>query len=64
MASGEVDIEELRQRFAMQARHIRTIAESVLTEYFGERCVEFDDHCDCCRRWKLLDDLTANPFED
>lgn len=51
------------QKFAMFAAYVRVVAESMLRVNFGERCKDFDPDCECCRRWKLLDDLTANPFE-
>lgn len=49
-------------RFRLFASYIRTLAERLLTEVFGERCDEFEASCEVCRRWKLLDDLLANPF--
>jgi hypothetical protein len=49
--------------FEMHAGYVRTIATEMLTESFGERCPEFEEHCECCKRWQLLDELTANPFD-
>lgn len=49
-------------RFAMMAGHVRIVGETLLREYFGERCHEFDPNCANCERWKALDDLTENPF--
>jgi hypothetical protein len=37
-------------------------ATQFVTELYGPRCTEFDPDCECCRRWKLLDDLVENPF--
>lgn len=54
---------ELRSRFDMMAGHIRTIAETMLREHFGDRCPDFEPNCISCQRWKLLDDLTANPYD-
>ena len=48
--------------FEKQAGHIRTIADTLLYEYFGARCEIFESECEICRRWKALDDLTDNPF--
>ena len=50
-------------QFAMMAGHLRIIAETMLIEFFGERCPDFEVECECCRRWKLLDDFTENPFD-
>lgn len=52
------------QTFLMMAGHLRTVAEAMLIEFFGEQCPDFEPDCECCRRWKLLDDLAQNPFSD
>ena len=51
-------------KFAMQASHLRTIAEAMLAEHFGDRCEEFSQPCVCCKRWAALDALIDNPYED
>lgn len=53
-----------KQEFGMMASHIRTIAMEMLEQHFGERCLEFEPDCECCKRWKALDDLVANPYAD
>ena len=58
MSNGRTDFDE----FAMMAGHVRIIAETMLAEFFGQRCPDFEKDCECCQRWKFLDDLTANPF--
>jgi hypothetical protein len=50
--------------FVRDAGYVRTLAEPLLLEFFGERCPDFCDACVCCRRWKALDDLLANPWAD
>ena len=60
---GGYDVDDCA-RFAMMVRHLRAVAETMLEEYYGERCPDFHTDCECCRRWKLLDELTANPFEN
>ncbi len=55
--------QRLHRNFCISAGHIRTIAESILKEYFGDRCPDFDEHCEVCKRWKAMDDLIQNPFE-
>ena len=54
---------ELQSRFDMMAGHLRIIAETMLREHFGDRCPDFEPACIVCKRWKLLDDLTANPYD-
>lgn len=36
----------------------------LLTEIYGKRCEEFDEDCLCCQKWKALDFLLENPFDD
>ena len=47
--------------FRQQANYIRMIGETILTEFYGERCKEFDPECPCCLKWKALDDLIDYP---
>lgn len=51
-------------RFAQTAGHVRTIAEPMLREWFGERCADFEPDCHVCQRWAALDALTKNPFSE
>ena len=37
-----------REKFAVMTGCIRTIAEEMLTEFFGEQCGDFEPECDCC----------------
>ena len=66
--SVELTRDDDRAQFTMMAGHVRTIAETMLREFFGdcERVDKNDRDVDCpsCQRWKSLDDLTANPFTD
>jgi hypothetical protein len=41
----------------------KVMAEAIIKTYFGERCPDFDKDCECCKRWKLLDQLFENPFD-
>lgn len=50
------------QEFAFDVKHVRVAAEYFLTKHFGKRCKDFDPDCEGCKRWKLLDELTENPF--
>jgi hypothetical protein len=43
---------------------VRAAAAALLTEWFGERCLDYAPGCYCCEKWKLLDQLTENPFVD
>lgn len=58
------ETEDPAKEFKMMAGHLRTIAYTLLVEFFGERCLDFEPDCECCKRWKMLDDLTENPFVD
>ena len=53
-----------RDEFAMLAGHIVAVATGFLTEMFGDRCKDFEPDCECCRRWKMLDALVKNPFDE
>lgn len=53
-----------QERFAAMAVGVRYVAESMLNEFYGERCETFEPSCVCCNRWRHLDALVANPFED
>ena len=33
--------------------------EQALTEWYGERCDEFESGCECCEAWKEFDELKA-----
>ncbi|RWB40477.1 MAG: hypothetical protein EOQ44_25400 [Mesorhizobium sp.] len=35
--------------------------EEAITEYWGERCLDFDADCSCCQAWRQLDSFLANP---
>jgi len=59
--AGELSTHE---EFEMFARHVRAVASDMLTVAFGERCPDYDESCEVCRRWRLLDELTANPFDE
>lgn len=51
-------------KFRMMARHTRVVAEALLTESFGERCPEFNSHCEGCKRWAALDTLLDDPWKE
>jgi len=57
------DAEE-RAEFLQHVANVRMFAVTFLKEFFGERCSNFfDPVCECCRRWKALDDLTRDPWD-
>lgn len=45
------------ETFDMMAGHVRTIATEMITEEFGPRCSGYEESCEICRRWWLLDSL-------
>src|SRR5271166_4825069 len=53
-----------KARYAEIARHLAAIGETLLVEWWGKRCPDFEASCECCKRWKALDLLVKNPFED
>ena len=50
--------------FDMIASHVRIIAEELLIKYWGERCVDFEESCVLCQKWRYLDALLENPFTE
>ena len=55
---------ELELEFDSDAVCVLRAARKMLIKHFGERCPDYEPECECCKRWKLLDDLIANPFND
>ena len=49
--------------FKTITNHITIIAKELLTTFFGERCIDYDENCECCKRWHALDVLIENPFD-
>lgn len=50
--------------FDMFVRHARPIIETILNTHFGQRCPDYCEDCEVCRRWKLMDDLLESPYLD
>ena len=50
--------------FEAFANSVRIAAEELLIEMFGERCPDFSEHCECCKRWVAYDALVANPWKE
>lgn len=57
-------IEWANDWFHFESLAPRAAAEEFVREMFGERCPDYEANCECCQRWRLLDELLANPFED
>lgn len=36
---------------------------SAIIEYYGIRCPEYNEYCDCCRAWKEYDSLLRDSRE-
>ena len=32
-------------------------------KWFGKRCPDIDERCECCRRWHYVSNLIENPFD-
>jgi hypothetical protein len=55
--------------FAYLSGKVRAAANELLEEMFGPRCPYVESECgcnchECCKRWRLLDDLLENPFKE
>lgn len=55
---------DLSSEFTKVASYIRVIATSLIEQHFGPRCPDFEKDCVCCQRWKALDELIDNPYEE
>jgi hypothetical protein len=51
-------------QFTADTLQLEALAKKVLTEWFGEKCPDYDPDCECCKRWRSLDDLIENPFKE
>ena len=59
-----MDEQQLSADWQQHAATIRTVAEFALTEHFGSRCPDYEPQCLCCQRWRALEILTRNPYEE
>lgn len=50
--------------FLIVSGHVRTVATAFIEEQFGERCTEYEPECECCKRWKALDIILENPWNE
>ena len=50
------------QRFQVERGRVEAAATAFLLEWFGERCPDFEPHCEVCKRWAALDTLLEDPF--
>lgn len=53
---------DAESEFATHAWYVTVVASGFLVEMFGERCLDYHEDCEVCKRWKLLDELVASPF--
>jgi len=60
---GETEWPSDKAEFDAGARTARAAIEPILEQWFG-KCTDYDCSCEGCRRWKLLDQLLQNPFDD
>lgn len=42
----------------------KRLTELLLERWYGPRCVEADEHCECCKKWRQFDELFDNPFKE
>lgn len=50
----------LSKLFKKQAKDVKYFVE----RWFGPKCKNFNEDCECCKRWALAKKLTENPFDD
>lgn len=36
---------------------LRLLCANWVSAHFGVKCKDFDEDCECCKRWKQLEDL-------
>lgn len=51
-------------KWDQRVAEIRPAIEALVIEFFRPRCVDFDPHCPICRKWRQVDELLENPFEE
>ena len=44
--------------FELFLKLIKDLSELMLKHYFGDRCPDYEESCEICRRWEALDKLT------
>ncbi len=49
------------EQYQNAAKLVYDAAASFLSEFWGERCPDYEPLCDCCKRWRALDVLTCAP---
>lgn len=43
---------------------LRLESSEFLKTWFGPKCEDFEPNCECCQRWKALETLFNNPFDE
>lgn len=51
-------------QWEVMTQQAKGLAADFIVEQFGNRCIDFEDDCPCCQRWKALDELFANPYDE
>ena len=55
-------LEDTADSFDFSVEGFAPEVSQFLTHYFGEKCEDYEADCECCRRWRLFEELIANPF--
>ena len=67
MATDDVnkqDQDEEARLFRVDLMWVRCAVDTFLVKWWGERCKEFEPTCALCQKWKAVDCLLDNPFEE
>lgn len=51
------------EQFELDIAKLVIPIEDFITKHFGERCPDYEENCENCRRWGAYARLIENPFE-
>jgi hypothetical protein len=46
----------------MMAERVRVEATKLLEVHIGEKCVDYEERCYACEKWKHLEELLKSPY--
>lgn len=52
------DWKEEVNNFNRDKSELQKLAEEFISNYWGDRCLDYAENCPCCKRWKAMDDFT------
>lgn len=54
-AREKIKQQEMSSDLDQATYYIKTLLSKYLTEFYGERCPDYDGDCECCKRWECFD---------